>query len=620
MEDQSTSDNYRSFLEVLKVPQTSELTRKRKVDCNPPVGKKRSRGQGSSEPKSVTPKDRVNEFHDECLTISGNGKLFCSACREELSLRKNIITNHISCKKHKTSKEKLTTKEAREKDIANSLKAYDTKHHPVGETLPMEQRVYRLKVLKTFLRAAIPLSKLDAFRDLLEENAVRLTDRRHMSDLIPFLFFQEQDNIKSEISERPLSVIFDGTTRLGEAMAIVVRFIDDSFTIQQRLVHLQLLVKSMSGEEIARELINVISAQYGIDSNKLVAAMHDRAACNGVALRTIKIVYSSIVDVGCFSHTLDLVGNKFVTPCLSSFMVWWVSLFSHSPKAMLLWKERTGQSYKGYSATRWWSKYEVMKQLMDLFGDVQPFLEEASVSPATIEKLLSVLRNHQEKKLLQVELAVTIDAGMPFVQSMYNLEGDGPLALTCYDIISALNMSARQAHYPNLDDVAAHIAAGNTQEESDLLQHAKKCIQPGITYYFEQISTNMKAALEAFKTARLFSPFRLTEINPSVSSIDSLSAFPFLSSEIPALKQELPLYQAAAQDVDPSFDPLLFWRRHESELPTWAKAARQVFLVQPSSAASERVFSLLRNSFGERQNSALQDYIETSLMLQYNNR
>ena len=33
--------------------------------------------------------------------------------------------------------------------------------------------MYRLKVLKTFLRAAIPLTKLDAFRDLLEENAVR---------------------------------------------------------------------------------------------------------------------------------------------------------------------------------------------------------------------------------------------------------------------------------------------------------------------------------------------------------------------------------------------------------------------------------------------------------------
>ena len=75
-----------------------------------------------------------------------------------------------------------------------------------------------------------------------------------------------------------------------------------------------------------------ISAQYGIGSNKLVSVMHDRAACNGVALRTIKVVYSSIVDIGCFSHTLDLVGSKFDTPCLSSFMVWWVSLFSHSTK------------------------------------------------------------------------------------------------------------------------------------------------------------------------------------------------------------------------------------------------------------------------------------------------
>lgn len=126
----------------------------------------------------------------------------------------------------------------------------------------------------------------------------------------------------------------------------------------------------------------------------------------------------------------------------------------------------------------------------------------------------------------------------------------------------------------------------------------------------------MKPALEAFKAARLVSPFRLNEINPSVASLDTLTAFPFLGSEIPTLKQELPLYQAAAQDVDCSHDPLLFRKNHE--LPTWAKAARQV-LVQPS-AALERVFSLLRNSFGERQNTSLQDYIETSLMYQYNNR
>ena len=83
---------------------------------------------------------------------------------------------------------------------------------------------------------------------------------------------------------RPISVVFDGTTRLGEAMAVVVRYIDTSFNIQQCPIRLQLLAKSMAGEEIAREIIATISTQYGIASNLVVAMMHDRAACNGVAL------------------------------------------------------------------------------------------------------------------------------------------------------------------------------------------------------------------------------------------------------------------------------------------------------------------------------------------------
>ena len=71
-------------------------------------------------------------------------------------------------------------------------------NHPVGETLPMDQRVYRVKVLKCFLRAAVPLTKLDYFRELLEESAYRLSDRRHMSDLVPLVVSQEQADIKTK--------------------------------------------------------------------------------------------------------------------------------------------------------------------------------------------------------------------------------------------------------------------------------------------------------------------------------------------------------------------------------------------------------------------------------------
>ena len=35
--------------------------------------------------------------------------------------------------------------------------------------------------------------------------------------------------------------------------------------------------------------------------------MHDRAAVNDVDIRTIKVVHSALLNIGCFSHILDLV-------------------------------------------------------------------------------------------------------------------------------------------------------------------------------------------------------------------------------------------------------------------------------------------------------------------------
>ena len=97
---------------------------------------------------------------------------------------------------------------------------------------------------------------------------------------------------------------------------------------------------------------------------------------NNVAMNTLKIVYPSIVDVGCFSHTLDHVGSRFNTSTLSGFITLWINLFSHSPKTRLLWKTRTERSMSSYSATRWWSKWEVIEQVMLYFGDIEPFLLE----------------------------------------------------------------------------------------------------------------------------------------------------------------------------------------------------------------------------------------------------
>ena len=89
---------------------------------------------------------------------------------------------------------------------------------------------------------------------------------------------------------------------------------------------------------------------------------------------------------------------------------------------------------------------------------------------------------------------------------------------------------------------------------------------------------------------------------------------------IDGLKSEIPTYMAAREDVPrlpTDINPVAWCKSHAMELPKWANAFRLVQLVQPSSAAAERVFSILQR-FTAQQQSSLEDYLELSVMLQYN--
>ena len=93
-----------------------------------------------------------------------------------------------------------------------------------------------------------------------------------------------------------------------------------------------------------------------------------------------------------------------------------------------------------------------MKHLQDAFGDVHSFLECEDLPPSK-SKLQEILNDPPKNRKLQIELAITIDAGEPFVKATYRLEGDGPLVFTAYEEISALSNSISTQHYPNTNAV-----------------------------------------------------------------------------------------------------------------------------------------------------------------------
>ena len=161
----------------------------------------------------------------------------------------------------------------------------------------------------------------------------------------------------------------------------------------------------------------------------------------------------------------------------------------------------------------------------------------------------------------------------------------------------------------------------NQSHEQQAIAYAKACCDTAYSYFKDKMDNDLQLIL-AFKAARYLSPSKVN-LKPTAMDMDAFAAFPFLNTElIDGLKQELPEYLAASEDVSDQIDIMEWWRPQEENdrIPHWTRTCRLVLLVQPSSAAAERVFSLLNNAFNSQQESSLEDYLQLSVVLQYNCR
>ena len=109
-------------------------------------------------------------------------------------------------------------------------------------------------------------------------------------------------------------------------------------------------------------------------------------------------------------------------------------------------------------------------------------------------------------------------------------------------------------------------------------------------------------------------------MKPTAASVDTLKALPFFRDElINDLKLELPSYLAAADGTPRQVNSLEWWEHNKGTLPKWSQGFSKVILIQLSSVSVERVFSILKRHFTQSQQSALQDYVEVEVMLEFNN-
>jgi hypothetical protein len=172
--------------------------------------------------------------------------------------------------------------------------------------------------------------------------------------------------------------------------------------------------------------------------------------------------------------------------------------------------------------------------------------------------------------------------------------------------------------------------------EDGWLNFAEGVYQPAFDKLIEKFGTNaniysgeLALQVRAARGARIFNVFKLSSYSDEAvhGMIDDLATFPFLRDSINDLKVQWPAMKVVASTVDVTRadkddEILAFWytQRAEASIKAWHDAFLKVALVPASSAAVERLFSHLRRMFDATQTDALRDYIETAVMLRYNNR
>ena len=159
----------------------------------------------------------------------------------------------------------------------------------------------------------------------------------------------------------------------------------------------------------------------------VLAAMRNHSSMNGVAIQHITLICLILAAILTPSTLLE---TSFSFPQSRSSSSHGLTSFPIALRLGLNGKAKPEGQWRPIVKPAGVPGWEIFHQVVQQFGDVQPFLEEqAELSSATRSKLLQILADPLSNACQKIELAAVIDAAESFVKATYTLEEDGPLAL-----------------------------------------------------------------------------------------------------------------------------------------------------------------------------------------------
>mmetsp|Transcript_15645 Transcript_15645/g.26116 ORF Transcript_15645/g.26116 Transcript_15645/m.26116 type:complete len:288 (-) Transcript_15645:146-1009(-) len=248
---------------------------------------------------------------------------------------------------------------------------------------------------------------------------------------------------------------------------------------------------------------------------------------------------------------------------------------------------------------------------------------------------------------LKLELAIVTIVAKPLIQVTYLLEGDSCTTAVAYDLIMQCK-SWFDVYTPRLDFprmTAAFTECATTWHEHNaqdgaavpaLIDHLKGVcahIAGEAKEYFDRtVIGELAREVEFFRICRYSNPLHIKTLDiPNYASFerDVRSLNRFSDQDIGEMQDEWSRYVAAcrqeeARDGDDDPDKVMarichFWNARCGAFPALSEFVQYCFSIATSSAAAERIFSMLKRSFDKLQMvKSLEDTTQATLLLCYN--
>ena len=191
---------------------------------------------------------------------------------------------------------------------------------------------------------------------------------------------------------------------------------------------------------------------FHVSGHGTIAATYDGTSVNIVSINNLTQVFSTLIEIACFSHTLDQIWQNVRISNVLEIVNTWVSPFSHLFEACeALWKQ-TGLKVKLPSKIRRWSRWEVIKQRIDRFPEAHGLVvAQRELSPPLLARCRECQTLHEWDGMSRWSWLQLWTRVRNFVKLSYNLEGDGPLSLVAYQGIKRIQICMKSGPLPTVE-------------------------------------------------------------------------------------------------------------------------------------------------------------------------